>query len=463
MKQQKFDPRLIAATAAVFLGQSLYMFYVTARSVVLPTVLTELNGMSFYSITVILGSMMMAVSTPVAGKLGDMFGRKRVFNLGFITYAAALVLCAAAPNVYLLMLGIALSGMSYGLVYAEITALLVDIYPPDQSPKILGYTMVASSVAQLLGPVVGGLCVDYVSWRLVFLLMIPFSLLAAFCGHFGIPEGAPAPAGQRVDYAGTFLFAAAVMPFLFLLTSGGSRFAWLSPATAILAGVSLTALLLMLAAERRAENPVMPLPLLKKPIYLLALAVTLCGGLCYSCINYLPVYYQQVRGMSSTLSGLVVAPRQAGMMISSVLIGSYLSRHKNFKVATAVPVAMFAVAIGLMSRFNAVTVLVLIVAAELLFGLADGAIMVSPNAMGQHYLSHEQLGSGLSFISFVSTFGNSLGAAVIGCIVNQIQQGGTLQQALNTAFTAVFFVLAAVLVLLLVFPWKKHAPASQAQ
>lgn len=410
---------IVFATISFMLCQTIYMFYVTSRAVVLPTILSDLGGMPYYSITLILSSMTMAVTTPLSGKLGDIFGRKRIYIIGLGGYLVSILLCATATNTVLFMVGIALSGTTYGIIYPQMVALLVDVYEQDVCPKILGYASVAASASSMLGPVVGGLCADFAGWRLVFLIMVPFAGANLVCAAIGMPNKKPLSSSGKVDYKGTMLFAACVMPFLYMLTAAGSQFSWISFPTLALLTVTIISFILLLQQEKIADNPIVPLKLFKKPVYLLCLSVTIISGLCFSGMNYLPIYYQVIKGMTSTMSGLATMPRQIGTMIAALIIGQYFSRHKNFKIGTLVPICLFCASLTLMGRFNAVTAVVVIFIAEAIFGIANGAIMVTPNAMGQHYLKQEEMGTGLAFISFASTFGNSFGAAVTGCIISQ--------------------------------------------
>lgn len=417
MTRQKKN--ILFATISFMLCQTIYMFYVTSRSVILPTVLSDLGGMSYYSITLILSSMTMAVTTPLSGKLGDIFGRKKIYVIGLSGYLIAILLCATAINPFFFMIGIALSGTMYGIIYPQMVALLVDVYEPNVCPKILGYASIAASASSMLGPVVGGLCVDFVGWRVVFLLMIPFAAINLICAAIGMPNNKPMYGTDKVDYKGTMLFACCVMPFLYMLTAAGSQFSWISLPTLILFVVTIISFVLLLRQEKIADSPIVPLKLFKKPIYVMCLAITIISGLCFSGMNYLPIYYQVVKGMTSTMSGMATIPRQAGNMLAAFVIGQYFSKHKNFKIGTLVPICLFCASLTLMGRFSAVTAIATIFVAEAIFGIANGATMIAPNAMGQHYLKPEEMGTGIAFISFASTFGNSLGAAITGCIISQ--------------------------------------------
>ena len=151
---------VVFSTAAFGLTSILCMFIVTARTVILPTVLSELNGMNLYSITVILSSLTMALVMPACGKLGDIWSRKNMYCIGAAGYTLSLLLCGTATHPVLFSAGIALTGLFYGFLYSQQMTLVVEIYRPDQRPRFISYFSVISSLACLLGPVVGGFFTD---------------------------------------------------------------------------------------------------------------------------------------------------------------------------------------------------------------------------------------------------------------------------------------------------------------
>ncbi len=417
--QQSTSVKRFAAAASLLLVNAIYMFYVTARSVVLPSILTDLNGMSLYSLAVILSSMVMAVTTPLAGKLGDLFGRKRIFLIGLTGYTIAVAFCAFAPNVWIYLVGIAGSGFNYALTYSMYLALLTNIYNDETRPKMLGLASTISSVSSLLGPVLGGILADYLGWRFIFMIMLPFCVANVLFALIGIPDVKPITEDKTVDAFGVASFAICVVPVMYLLTSAGSVFPWISVRTLLLVVLSAAAFVFLIRSEKRAKNPIIPLDLMKNPVFRTCLLVTVVSGLAYSGMNYLPMFYQRVKGMSSTASGMMTIPREIFMMTASFFTGIWLGKRGKYRQAMVLPILLFAVSVGMMALFRSVTPLLLLIIAEAFFGAADGMVLVSPNALAQRDLSPTEMGSGLSFLGFCSTIGNSAGSAITGCIVAQ--------------------------------------------
>lgn len=450
--------RLLLSAAALFLGQVMYMYYVGARAVSLRTILEGFGAADYYSLTIVLGSMSMSVMLPLGGKLGDMFGRKKLFAIGMIGFLLGELVFGAAQAYWQIVLGIVLCGGAYGLAWVQNAALIVDIYPRDAQPRILGGVFVATSVGSLLGPIVGGWCVEYLSWRAIFWFMLPLTALGALCTILGMPKGKTVGEKQRIDWAGTALLTLATMALLYLLSMGGKQFPWLSlPALALLA-ISAVSLFLLIRTERRAAAPIVPLHLFRDRIFQLGLAIALVSAVSTCCINYLPSFYQQIMGMGPTLSGVAVAPRQIGTIVTSLALGQYISRTKKYRGPNLFNVAVFILSMGLMLLFGAGTPFLVVCLAEFVYGIANSTGNMLPRSLGQTGFRAEDLGMGLAFITFVGTIGSSVGTALVGCALNVAQSAGAaqpLQVGLKVVLGLVLLAAFGLIPAVLRFDWSR--------
>ena len=456
--------RLLLSAAALFLGQVMYMYYVGARAVSLRTILEGFGAADFYSLTIVLGSMAMSVMLPLGGKLGDMFGRKKLFAIGMAGFLLSELILAAAQAYWQIVLGIVLCGGAYGLSWVQNAALIVDIYPKESQPKILGGVFVATSVGSLLGPIVGGWCVEYLSWRAIFWLMLPLTALGTFCTFAGMPKSEVASEKAKIDWGGTFLLTVATMALLYLLSMGGKQFPWLSLATLLLAATAAVCLLLLIRFERKAPAPIVPLHLFKDRLFQLALAIALVSAISTCCINYLPSFYQQIMGMSPTLSGLAVAPRQIGTILTSLALGQYLGRTREYKRPSLFNAAVFILSMGLMLLFAQKTALLVVCAAEFIYGCASSTGNMLPRSLGQTGFQPKDLGMGLAFITFVGTIGSSVGTAMVGCAVNVAESAGAaqpLETGLKVILGLVFLSAFALIPMALKFDWATLGDAPQ--
>lgn len=445
------------SAAALFLGQALYMYYVGARAVSLLSILESFHAAEYYSLTIVLGSMSMSVMLPLGGKLGDMFGRKKLFAIGMIGFLLGELVFGTAQRYWQLVLGIVLCGSAYGLAWVQNAALIVDIYPRETQPKILGGVFVATSVGSLLGPIVGGWCVEYLSWRAIFSFMMPFTALGTFCTLWGMPKGQIVSKDAKIDWAGTALLTVATMALLYLLSMGGKQFPWLSLKTLALLVVSAVSLIPLIRTEKKAAAPIVPLHLFGNRIFQLGLAIALVSAVSTCCINYLPSFYQQIMGMGPTLSGVAVAPRQIGTILTSLALGQYLSRTGNYKRPSLFNAAVFILSIGLMLLFGAGTPFFIVCLAEFFYGIANSTGNMLPRSLGQTGFRAEDLGMGLAFITFVGTIGSSVGTALVGCALNVAQNVGAvqpLQVGLKVVLGLVFLSAFGLVPAVLKFDWS---------
>ena len=462
MKKITQKQQLFLSAVALFLGQAMYMYYVGARAVSLRTILEGFGAADYYSLTIIMGSMAMSIMLPLGGKLGDMFGRKKIFAVGMIGFLAGEVILAAAGAYWHIAFGIVLCGIAYGLAWVQNAALIVDIYPKESQPKILGGVFVATSVGSLLGPIVGGWCEEYLSWRAIFWFMLPLTVLGTVCTFLGMTERKAAGREVKIDWAGTAFLTLATMALLYLLSMGGKQFSWFSLPALLLLAVSVVCLVLLLRAEKKAASPIVPVHLFRDKIFQLGLIIALVSAVSTCVINYLPSFYQQIMGMSPTLSGVAVAPRQIGTIITSLALGQYLSRTQEYKRPVLLNALLILLSMGLMLLFRSATPFWIVCIAEFLYGCSSSTGNVLPRSIGQTGFKAQDLGMGLAFITFVGTIGSSVGTALVGCAVNVAESAGAAQPlrvGLQAVLALVFLSGFVLIPLALKFNWKSLSDA----
>ena len=448
--------QLFLSAVALFFGQAMYMYYVGARAVSLRTILEGFGAADYYSLTLVLGSMAMSIMLPLGGKLGDMFGRKKLFAVGMVGFLLSELILALAQRYWQVALGIVLCGAAYGLSWVQNAALIVDIYPEGSQPKILGGVFVATSVGSLLGPIVGGWCVEYLSWRAIFWFMLPLTAVGTICTLWGMPKGKTVSRKAKIDWGGTILLTVATMALLYLLSMGGKQFPWLSLTTFALLAVFAVSFVLLLRFESAAYSPIVPLHLFRDKLFQLGLAIALVSAVSTCCINYLPSFYQQIMGMTPTLSGVAVAPRQIGTIITSLALGQYLGRTREYKKPSLFNAAVFILSMGLVLLFSRSTAFLIVCTAEFIYGCASSTGNMLPRSLGQTGFKAEDLGMGLAFITFVGTLGSSLGTALVGCAVNVAESAGAaqpLQVGLKVILGLVFLSGFALVPMALRFNW----------
>lgn len=405
---------------AIHLTSIIGMLLITARTVILPAILKELDGMEYYSIIVILTSLTMSVVLPIAGKLSDMYGRKIIYFIGIVGYIVACFLCGFADSVYLFMIGIALTGVFYGCMNSVQLAIITDVFSEEERPAQVGYLTISNSVACLLGPIIGGFFVDNVGWRWVYLLMIPLGMIIFFIIAKLDNKGAiKVNQSTTIDFIGIIFFILCVVPVLLALAAAGKIYEWNSKPILYMLLFSIFMLIVFLYAESRASNPMIPFKLFHNKSYCVCVITYFICAISFSGMNYLPIFYQEVKGVTATVSGLWVLPRQMAQIVFSYYIGINLVKKKGYRKKLVVFLGLFALSLLSMSRFVITTSVFMILISEVMFGAANGVQTVITQSYGQKCLDDSIAGSGMSFICFVGAFGNSLGAAIGGCIMNQ--------------------------------------------
>ena len=446
MKKNKLRKTLIVIMLCLcgFMG----MMLTSARSVILKTLLTELSGMQYYSITVMITSMMMAAVNPVAGKLSDMIGRRKISLCGIAGYGIAALICALAPSAWIFIAGIVLIGISYGMMTSVSGAIIAENYEDSERPAVNSYLLVASAAAQLAGPVFGGWILDRLTWRMVYLVILPIAAAAFILSFFSL-EDKKWEKGRKLtfDFAGTAALLLCVISLLFALAAGGNVFAWDSPVILGCFVLSFFSGIILIFVERRTEEPIIPYRLFKKRPYVMCLFLSFFAWYAFAVMNFVTIFYQDVIGVSATVSGTLVVPRQLAQILTSLLAGILLGRSGAYKKLGVGSFVIYGAGMLFMSLFSAGTPFWMIMAAELCFGIGISGQEVIVNSYVQEILDAKDIGTGYAFYGFLGSLASSSGAAIGGCIINQIPGEAN---GLKTSFF-VYFVVIVVAVLTAAF------------
>lgn len=430
------------------------MFLTTARSVILGTLLTELNGYQFYSITVIITSMMMAAVGPIAGKLSDIFGRKIFSMAGIICYGAAAFVCGSAGNVYVFIAGIVFIGIGYGLMSSVTGAIICDTFEESVRPKYNSYINIASAAASLAGPVLGGIFADSAGWRYVYFFIIPISVVALVLSFLFLDSKKRTTKGKfTFDYLGVVALVLFVIPILFALSVGGSMFKWDSYVIIGCFGVAIIMLIALAFIEKKSKEPLIPYKLVKNRAYLMCLVLSFLAWFAFAVMNYVTVFYQDVLGVSKTVSGVLVLPRQIAQIITSFAVGFLLVKTKRSKLSGFLAFVIYAVGMFLMSLFVKGTPIFMVFIAEICFGIGISAQGIVLNSFVQNTLNRENTGTGLAFYNFLSSLASASGAAIGGCIINQISSEAA---GLKMTFFVYFVFIFVGIIIIACSRWKNN-------
>jgi EmrB/QacA subfamily drug resistance transporter len=408
----------IFATVGVGLALFLAALDQTIVGTALPRIVSELHGLEFYA-WVATGYMVTSTTlTPIAGKLGDLFGRKPFLLAGMIGFVLASALCGQAQDMTELVAFRAIQGIFGGVLFASVFATLADLFPPHVRARMQGIFGGIFGLASVVGPTVGGYLTDNVGWRWVFYVNVPVGILAVLAVVFFIPRTKHESSWRDIDFLGAVLLAVALVPMLiaFSITRDHDL---LSPEVLGLLLFSAIAWVVFFFVERREQHPMVPFSLFKNQTFAVSTFVGffVAFGM-FGAILYVNLIYQGVLGIPATNSGLLITPLMVGMIVSSIVTGQLMVRIERYRYIGTVGIAVMTAGLYLLSQVTVGTPEIDVVRGLVLVGIGMGVAMpLYVNAV-QSALPQQYLGVASSQIQFWRNIGGTVGVAVLGSVLS---------------------------------------------
>lgn len=404
----------------------------TIVATALPTIVSDLGNAGHQSWVVTSYLLTSTIATILAGKLGDLFGRKLVFQDAVVCFVAGSVLCGLSASMGMLVGARALQGIGGGAVTVTAAALIGEVIPLRDRGRYQGMLGAVFGVTTVIGPLLGGYVTDYLTWRWAFWINVPISVVVLLVAGAAIP----ALAGRTrpvIDYAGIVLIGLGATGLTLATSWGGNRYAWGSSAIIGLFAGSVVALVLFAWVEKRAAAPILPTRLFADPVFAVCCVLAFVVGFAMlGALTFLPTFMQYVDGVSATTSGLRTLPMVVGMLLTSTGSGTLVGRTGRYKIFPVVGTALMTIAFGLMSQMDAATPALLQSLYLIILGAGIGLSMQVLVLVVQNTSSFADLGVATSGVTFFRTIGSSFGAAVFGSLfVNFLDR--RLASALNTA------------------------------
>ncbi|MGW3571534.1 MDR family MFS transporter [Streptomyces sp. NPDC000941] len=388
----------------------------------MPTIVGDLGGLEHLSWVVTAYALATAASTPIWGKLGDMYGRKGMFLTSIVVFLAGSALSGAAQDMGQLIGFRALQGLGAGGLMVGVMAIIGDLVPPRERGKYQGMMAGVMAVAMIGGPLVGGTLTDHLGWRWIFYINVPLGViaLAAITTVLHLPKKRTQ---ARIDYVGATLLTIGITSLVLITSWGGNEYAWGSVQIIGLGALGVVALIAFVAVEQRVAEPVLPLHIFRNGNFSLITVIGfLTGFVMFGSMTFLPLYQQTVQGASATNSGLLLLPLLLGMLVVSLIAGRVTTQTGKYRIFPILGGGLMLAGLFLLSLMDTNTTRLTSGIYMAVLGAGMGFLMQTSMLIAQNSVEMKDMGVGSSSATLFRTLGGSFGVSILGVLfTNQVK------------------------------------------
>jgi EmrB/QacA subfamily drug resistance transporter len=402
---------------AILLALFLFALDQTVVGTALPVILTELGGNDLYVWAVTIYLLTSTISGPIYGKLSDLFGRRPIIIFAVIVFLVSSVLAGLSQEMWQFILFRGLQGLGGGAVFPVALAVVADLYTPAERGKYLGLFGAVFGVSSLVGPAIGGLITDLISWHWIFFVNVPVGAISLVILWRLLPQISRPDAARHIDYVGAGIFALAIAPFLVGLTNKSPTRDWTDPSVGglILIGLAFSALFVWI--ESRVPDPIVPLRLLRVRTFTISVAAMFLAAFgFFGAVIFLPRWFQTVAGASATESGYNILPLLAGLIFSAIASGQIVARTHRYKVLTFGSLLLLAVGLFLLTNLRADTDRPVLWLWMALTGLGIGPSFAVFTLIVQNAVSQAEIGAATSSLTFFQQIGGTVGLTLASTV-----------------------------------------------
>lgn len=389
----------------------------TIVTMAMPTISKELQGFELISLAFSAYLLTSAISTPIYGKLADLYGRKNILSFGILLFLVGSALCGLSQSMVMLISCRAIQGLGAGAIFTVSYTIIGDVFPLEERSRIQGGLSTVWGIASLVGPFLGGFLIDVLSWHWIFFINVPFGLLSVILLQRSLQESF-AKKKHSIDYAGAITLSLAVIIllsiFLFNQNSGSNRYILF---VVIAALVTVLLLGLFYKIERNVEEPIMPFDIFTKTSIIVNLLSFLIYAVLMGVDVYLPIYLQNILGYRPTLSGLAMLPMSLSWLLVSFNLGKLLIKYGG-KAVTLTSTVFVLISSLLLYTLGINSPILLVLLFIFVIGIGFGGVSTALTVSVQDSVEYNKRGSAVAANSLLRTLGQTIGISVFGNIFN---------------------------------------------
>lgn len=403
---------VIALMVAMFLGAVEGTVVTTA----MPTIVKELHGFSKISLVFSIYLLTAAITTPIYGKLADLYGRRNILCIGIIIFLIGSALCGTSMNIYMLIVFRGIQGMGAGSIFTVSFTIVGDVFPIEERAKVQGWISSVWGIASLVGPFIGGLLIDYLSWHWIFYINIPFGILSVILLQKNMVETIKKEE-HSVDYKGIIVLSASIVIFLLAVLDIGTGVTIFS--LKIIAPVLCTIVLLIVfyLIETKAPEPLIPFEIFNLKVNVINLISFLICAILIGTNVYLPIYIQNILGFNATISGLSLASMSISWLMSSFILSKLLPKYGE-KIIIFVSALIILISSICLYTLNTGSSLILLIGYAFIMGFGYGGILTTVTIVIQESVDAKNRGAAMASNSLLRTIGQTIGVSIFGVVFN---------------------------------------------